>query len=160
MNRLISRRRFLEYLIFGTSLVTWPLNINAETRRYLIVGAGIVGTSIAYALQEAGAKVTLIDKDFPAARASSKTFAWINASYPKQPFNYHLLSRLGVKTYQKWDAKLELNVNWKGSLEWFKDDFENQNMFILEMEMVPNGDLSNVCCKAAPVRAGIQYSSD
>ena len=129
MNRLISRRRFLEYLIFGTSLVTWPLNINAEARRYLIVGAGIVGTSIAYALQEAGAKVTLIDKDFPAARASSKTFAWINASYPKQPFNYHLLSRLGVKTYQKWDAKLKLNVNWKGSLEWFEDDFENQNMF-------------------------------
>ena len=128
MNRLISRRRFLEYLAFGTSLVTWPLNINAEARHYLIVGAGIVGTSIAYALQEAGVKVTLIDKDFPAAHASGKTFAWINATYPKQSFNYHLLSRLGVNVYQKWDAHLELKINWKGSLEWFKNNDENQNM--------------------------------
>ncbi len=128
MRRVISRRRFLEYVAFGTGLLAWPLNIKAETKHYLIVGAGIVGTAIAYALEQAGEKVTLIDKDFPAAHASGKTFAWINATYPKQSFNYHLLSRLGVNVYQKWDAHLELKINWKGSLEWFKNNDENQNM--------------------------------
>lgn len=129
MKRLINRRRFLEYIVYATGLATWPLRIEAGSKHYLIVGAGIVGTSIAYALHEAGAKVTLIDKDFPAAHASGKTFSWINASYPKRPFNYHLLSRLGIKTYQKWESKLNLDINWKGSLEWFEDDKENQNMF-------------------------------
>ena len=131
MSKLISRRRFLGYLAFGTGILVWPLNVKAETKHHLIVGAGIVGTSIAYALQQAGERVTLIDKDFPAAHASSKTFAWINASYPKQPLNYHLLSRLGIDVYQKWDAALELEINWNGSLEWFKNNDENKNMLKL-----------------------------
>ena len=128
MSRVITRRRFIKHVAFGTGLLAWPFNIKSETKHYLIVGAGIVGTSIAYALQQAGEKVTLIDKDFPASHASGKTFAWINASYPKQPFNYHLLSRLGLKVYQEWDVALDLEVAWKGSLEWFKNDNENQRM--------------------------------
>ena len=131
MSKLISRRRFLGYLAFGTGILVWPLNVKAETKHHLIVGAGIVGTSIAYALQQAGERVTLIDKDFPAAHASGKTFAWINASYPKQPLNYHLLSRLGIDVYQKWDAALGLEIDWNGSLEWFKNDDENKNMLKL-----------------------------
>ena len=39
MRRVISRRRFLEYVAFGTGLLAWPLNIKAETKHYLIVGA-------------------------------------------------------------------------------------------------------------------------
>ena len=50
MRRVISRRRFLEYVAFGTSLMALPLSIKAEDKHYLIVGAGIVGTAIAYAL--------------------------------------------------------------------------------------------------------------
>ena len=128
MSKVISRRRFLGYLAFGTGMLVWPLNLKAKAKHHLVVGAGIVGTSIAYTLQQAGERVTLIDKDFPAAHASSKTFAWINASYPKQPFNYHLLSRLGIDVFQKWDAALELEINWNGSLEWFNDD-ELQKLF-------------------------------
>ena len=37
--RIISRRHFLEYVAFGTGLLVWPLNIKAETKHYLIVGA-------------------------------------------------------------------------------------------------------------------------
>ena len=83
MSRVITRRRFIKYVAFGTGILAWPFNINSETKHYLIVGAGIVGTSIAYALQQAGQKVTLIDKDFPASHARGKTFAWNNASNPK-----------------------------------------------------------------------------
>ena len=129
MNGVINRRRFLKLFALGSGMLILPLNLKAQTRHYLLVGAGIVGTSIAYALGRAGEKVTLIEKDFPAAHASSKSFAWINASYPKQPSNYHLLSRLGLDIYRKWDADLDLNINWNGSLEWFEKDEENKNMF-------------------------------
>ena len=125
----MNRRHFLTSIALGAGALLWPLNLKARIKHYLVVGAGIVGTSIAYALQQAGQKVTLIDKDFPAAHASSHTFAWINASYPKQPLNYHLLSRLGLDIYRKWDTYLDLNINWNGSLEWFERDEENQNMF-------------------------------
>ena len=128
MSKVISRRKFFGYLAFGTGILIYPFNIKTEIKHHLIVGAGIVGTSIAYALQQVGERVTLIDKDFPAAHASSKTFSWINASYPKQPFNYHLLSKLGIEVYQKWDDALELEIDWNGSLEWFKNDDQNQNM--------------------------------
>ena len=39
ISRVISRRRFLEYVALGTGLLAWPLNIKAETKHYLIVGA-------------------------------------------------------------------------------------------------------------------------
>ena len=125
----MNRRHFLVTIALGAGALLWPLNLKAQIKHYIVVGAGIVGTSIAYALQQAGQKVTLIDKDFPAAHASRNTFAWINASYPKQPLNYHLLSRLGLDIYRKWDTHLDLNINWNGSLEWFARDEENQNMF-------------------------------
>ena len=128
MNVVINRRHFLKLLAFGSGILISPLNLKAQTRHYLVVGAGIVGTSIAYALCRSGEKVTLIEKDFPAAHASSKNFAWINASYPKQPLNYHLLSRLGLAIYRKWDTDLNLNINWNGSLEWLARDDENQNI--------------------------------
>ena len=115
----MNRRHFLVTIALGAGALLWPLNLKAQIKHYIVVGAGIVGTSIAYALQQAGQKVTLIDKDFPAAHASRNTFAWINASYPKQPLNYHLLSRLGLDIYRKWDTHLDLNINWNGSLEWF-----------------------------------------
>ena len=73
----MNRRHFLVTIALGVGALLWPLNLKAQIKHYIVVGAGIVGTSIAYALQQAGQKVTLIDKDFPAAHASSNTFAWI-----------------------------------------------------------------------------------
>jgi D-amino-acid dehydrogenase len=41
------------------------MNAHVELPRVAVVGAGIVGTSIAYALRKRGAQVTLIDRDEP-----------------------------------------------------------------------------------------------
>ena len=45
-----------------------------------VVGAGIVGSAIAYSLARRGAAVTVIDKGRPGAGATSHSFAWINAT--------------------------------------------------------------------------------
>jgi D-amino-acid dehydrogenase len=42
-------------------------------RRIAVIGAGIVGTSIALALRKRGADVTLVDRDQPGAAAATAT---------------------------------------------------------------------------------------
>ena len=53
--------------------------------KVLVVGAGIVGASIGYHLSLEEVEVTIIDMQSPASHASLATFAWINASWAKQP---------------------------------------------------------------------------
>ncbi len=85
----------------------------------VVAGAGIVGASIAYHLAKAGASVTVIDKEGPATHASRGTFAWINATYAKQPRHYHNLSQQSVASWHSLQQGLGLPVRWGGSLEWF-----------------------------------------
>ena len=46
----------------------------------VVVGAGIVGASVAYHTARAGAVVTLIDAGRPGAGVTADSFAWIGAS--------------------------------------------------------------------------------
>ena len=48
----------------------------------MIVGAGILGASLAYALSQRGQDVTVLEQSLPASAASSKSFAWLNANFP------------------------------------------------------------------------------
>ncbi len=92
---------------------------HAAGLRVVVAGAGIVGASIAWHLARAGASVTVIDKSGPASHASRGTFAWINATWAKQPRHYHRLSQDGVSTWQTLADELDIPVRWGGSLEWF-----------------------------------------
>ena len=64
-----------------------------------VVGAGIVGASIAYHLTQRGARVTIVDSGKPGFGASSHSFAWINAG-AKSPSAYHDLNR---RSLEMWD---------------------------------------------------------
>ena len=90
--------------------------------RVVVAGAGIVGASIAYHLANAGAAVTVIDKQGPASHASRGTFAWINATWAKQPRHYHQLAQDSVTYWRELQRSLDLPVKWGGSLEWFDND--------------------------------------
>ena len=90
-----------------------------------MVGAGIVGASIAYHLAKDGALVTVIDKQSPASHASRGTFAWINSTYARQPRYYHRLSQQSVSYWHELQQELSLPLHWVGSLEWF-DTAEGQ----------------------------------
>ena len=92
---------------------------NSDRRRVAVIGAGIVGASIAYHLAKAGAEVTVLDRHDIATRASRGTFAWLNASWAKQPRHYHRLNQLGLAGWHELERDLGIPIKWGGSLEWF-----------------------------------------
>ena len=99
-----------------------PRPAKAEDLRVVVAGAGIVGASIAWHLARAGARVTIIDKLGPATHASRGTFAWINATWAKQPRHYHRLNQAGVSNWKSLADELAIPVRWGGSLEWFAEE--------------------------------------
>lgn len=116
-------RRSLLTLLTGIAAVP-AIGIDqrqARPLRIVVAGAGIVGASIAYHLAKAGAAVTVIDRQAPASNASRGTFAWINATWAKQPRSYHALNQAGVTRWKSLQQELRLPVRWGGSLEWFAD---------------------------------------
>jgi glycine/D-amino acid oxidase-like deaminating enzyme len=130
----MDRRSFTKLL--GSVAIAYNSGLKALVSgdRIVVVGAGIVGSSIAYHLTKMGAEVTLIERDRPAAHASGRSFAWINASYPKKPYSYHHLSQLSLLAYHRLETEIDIDVRWGGSLEWFTSQ-ENQKMLVQEIEI-------------------------
>jgi glycine/D-amino acid oxidase-like deaminating enzyme len=60
------------------------------THNILIIGAGIIGSALAYRLGQAGCKVTLLDPSTNGGTASAASFGWVNASYENPKPYYHL----------------------------------------------------------------------
>ena len=130
----MDRRLFTKLL--GSVAIAYNSGLKALVSgdRIVVVGAGIVGSSIAYHLTKMGAAVTVIERDRPAAHASGRSFAWINASYPKKPYSYHHLSQLSLLAYHRLETEIDIDVHWGGSLEWFASQ-ENQKMLEQEIEI-------------------------
>ena len=92
--------------------------------RVVVVGAGIVGASIAYRIAARGFAVTLIDKASPGSGASSHSFAWINAGL-KEPLDYHNLNRRSMDMWEQFAAKIaddgdsaSVGLRWGGKVSW------------------------------------------
>ncbi|MGH6921892.1 MAG: NAD(P)/FAD-dependent oxidoreductase [Geminicoccaceae bacterium] len=93
--------------------------------RVVVVGAGIVGASIAYHLARRGAAVTVLDRGQPAGEATEKSFAWINATYGN-PEPYFRLRFSSMQEYRRLEDELAgaLGVAWQGCLIWDLADHE------------------------------------
>lgn len=92
-----------------------------------VVGAGILGASIAWRLARRGVKVTLIDKGQPGHGASSHSFAWINAG-AKEPIGYHNLNRRSLEMWPRFAAAIgdggnpeSVGLRWGGKVSWESD---------------------------------------
>jgi glycine/D-amino acid oxidase-like deaminating enzyme len=92
---------------------------SAHVRRVAVIGAGIVGASIAYNLAKRGCEVIVLEKQVPAAQASGNSFAWINASYFDSPDNYFVLRTHSLDEYHRLAQDLDIPIRWGGSLEWY-----------------------------------------
>ena len=135
----MNRRDFLKILgLFALS----PKKIyakNHKTKEAVVVGAGIIGCSIAYELSKRGIKVTLIDKNAPGSACSGSSFSWINATYPKKPYSYNLFSQLGINAFHIIQNELTLDIKWNGSLEWSSkiEDQEKLIQSVNELQSYP-----------------------
>lgn len=89
----------------------------------VVVGAGIVGASVAYHLARAGADVVLLDTSLPATGASGDSFAWIGRGPSDAPPEQALLRRSVLEDYRRLERELAgVRVRWSGSLSWGQDE--------------------------------------
>jgi glycine/D-amino acid oxidase-like deaminating enzyme len=84
----------------------------------VVVGAGVVGASVAYHAARAGAVVTLVDAGRPGAGVTADSFAWIGSAGVRTGPAAGLRST-ATDEYRRLAAELPgLPVTWSGSLSW------------------------------------------
>ncbi len=88
-------------------------------KKIVVIGAGVIGASIAYYLAKAGADVLIVDSQSAVGGvATPNSWAWINASWGNpEPY-----AKLRMRSMQEWrglrDVHPNLAVNWCGGLLW------------------------------------------
>ena len=97
-----------------------PLNV-------AVIGAGILGASIAWRLAQRGVSITLMEKGQPGHGASSHSFAWINAG-AKEPIGYHDLNRRSLEMWPRFATGIgdsgdpdSVGLRWGGKVSWASD---------------------------------------
>src|SRR6478736_7979134 len=93
-----------------------------RARRCLVIGAGILGASVAARLAAAGVRVTLLDQDQPGRATSRWSFAWLNSN-DKAPRAYHDLNHAGMRAWAALSASLGGPAWYRpaGNIEWAED---------------------------------------
>jgi len=82
----------------------------------IVVGAGIVGASIAYHLARQGAQVTVLEQSIAAGGVTGRSFAWINTA-DAEPGAIQALRALALTDYRRLEHELpDLHINWSGAL--------------------------------------------
>jgi len=95
----MNRRRLIELL--SAPLITRVSLKAAKQDRVVVAGAGIMGASIAYHLARRGANVTVLEKQQPGSGATRNSFAWLNATFSKQPRSYYELNLAGIAGWRR-----------------------------------------------------------
>lgn len=93
-----------------------------DALKVAVVGAGIVGSSVAYRLCEGGAEVVVIDGAEPGSGTTSTSFAWVNANN-KLPREYFELNAAGMREHGR--LRDEIGGDWlytTGNLIWAADE--------------------------------------
>lgn len=96
------------------------LEVQLMSKRIVVIGGGIVGSSIAFHLAQRDCEVTLIDRDSgPPEEASRASFAWMNAR-DKNPRAYHDLNRRSLDMWSRFAERLgeDVGLTWGGDVRW------------------------------------------
>jgi glycine/D-amino acid oxidase-like deaminating enzyme len=89
---------------------------NNMAKQIIVIGAGIIGASIAWHLTKAGAQVTVVSTSGAGGVATANSFAWINASWG----NPEIYFRLRTQAMAEWKRLAKdlpgLPLAWCGGL--------------------------------------------
>lgn len=88
------------------------------SKHVIVIGSGIIGSSIAYQLAKRGARVTILDEGDPGGVATRASFAWINASWGNPDFYFRLRRRSMAEWRGLAEEVPDLRVSWCGGLLW------------------------------------------
>lgn len=166
---MIKRRDFIHAVGIGAGampVMGWSANARP---RIGVIGAGIIGASIAAYLADAGADVVVFEKQEPASGATKASLAWINPS----TVNTHYRD-LRLQSMQEWralDARLGLGVIWGGSVSWTDSDEKAKDLNTREDALQNTGaqprhltqsDIARLCPYLAPgeTKAGFYLPHD
>src|SRR5580704_5182721 len=75
-------------------------------RRCAVIGAGVLGASVAARLAAGGAQVTLLEQDRPGRATSRWSLAWLNSN-DKFPRTYHDLNHAGIRAWAELAPDLD-----------------------------------------------------
>lgn len=91
---------------------------NGPGKRVIVVGAGIVGASLAYHLAIKGAKVTVVEAEGIASGVTGNSFAWINTTHG-EPDPIAPLRGAAIQEYRRLETQLPgLKIQWSGALSY------------------------------------------
>lgn len=90
----------------------------AAAKQVIVIGAGIIGASIAWHLTRAGAQVTVVSESGAGGVATPNSFAWINASWGNPEIYFRLRSRAMAEWRRLADELPGLPLAWCGGLCW------------------------------------------
>lgn len=71
----------------------------------VVIGAGVVGSGLAWRLARQGIAVTLVERDHPASGTTGSSFSWYNAN-AKRPEDYFRLNLAGMEAHHALRAEL------------------------------------------------------
>lgn len=100
-------------------------NAMERDMRVIVIGAGIIGSSVAYEAAKAGAQVTVLEAGKIAGGASGASFAWTNAT-GKRPRKYFELNVAGMRAHLDLSREFG-NAPWfnqTGSVEWYSQEHD------------------------------------
>jgi glycine/D-amino acid oxidase-like deaminating enzyme len=101
------------------------------TRRgpVVVVGAGIVGCSIALHLADRGVRPVVVDPDRPTAGASASSFASLSA-FGKDPAAWYELAAAGMASWSRWAERLggQVGLRRDGEVRWTGDPREGDDL--------------------------------
>lgn len=93
----------------------------------VVIGAGVVGVSVAAGLARRGATVTLVERDVPGAGTSSTSYAWVNAN-GKEPRAYYDLNRAGMLAHRELAAGGAEWLRVNGNVEFAVDEAHQRDL--------------------------------
>lgn len=95
-----------------------------------VIGAGVVGASVARELALQGASVTIFEQQRPGSGTTGTTFAWVN-SHEKRPDSYHRLNVAACHEHRRLAEDSNTSPQWfypTGNLEWADDPSSQQTL--------------------------------